>query len=45
MSTQQPLDEITNREYKAGFVTDIEQETLPAGSQRGRGPSHLRQEG
>jgi Fe-S cluster assembly protein SufB len=31
MSTQQPLDDITNREYKAGFVTDIEQETLPPG--------------
>src|ERR1700736_6874314 len=23
--------EITNREYKAGFVTDIESETIPAG--------------
>ncbi len=31
MSTQQPLDAITQGEYKAGFVTDIEQETLPAG--------------
>ncbi|MGD8896247.1 MAG: Fe-S cluster assembly protein SufB, partial [Acidobacteriota bacterium] len=31
MSTQQPLDDITNREYKAGFVTDIEQETLSPG--------------
>ncbi len=26
-----PLDEITKAEYKAGFVTDIEQETLPPG--------------
>jgi Fe-S cluster assembly protein SufB len=31
MSTQKPFDEITNREYEAGFVTDIEQETLPPG--------------
>ena len=31
MSTQQPIDEITNSEYKAGFVTDIEQETIPPG--------------
>jgi Fe-S cluster assembly protein SufB len=31
MSAQQPLDEITRAEYKAGFVTDIEQETLPPG--------------
>ena len=31
MSAQQPLDDITNREYEAGFVTDIEQETLPPG--------------
>ena len=23
--------ELTNREYKAGFVTDIESETIPAG--------------
>jgi len=26
-----PLDELTRAEYKAGFVTDIEQETLPPG--------------
>jgi Fe-S cluster assembly protein SufB len=26
-----PIDEITRREYKAGFVTDIEQDTLPPG--------------
>jgi Fe-S cluster assembly protein SufB len=26
-----PLDDITKAEYKAGFVTDIEQETLPPG--------------
>jgi Fe-S cluster assembly protein SufB len=26
-----PLDDITRAEYKAGFVTDIEQETLPPG--------------
>jgi Fe-S cluster assembly protein SufB len=27
----EPLDRITHAEYKAGFVTDIEQETLPPG--------------
>jgi Fe-S cluster assembly protein SufB len=26
-----PLDELTRAEYKAGFVTDIEQETIPPG--------------
>jgi Fe-S cluster assembly protein SufB len=31
MSTHQPLDAITQGEYKAGFVTDIEQESLPPG--------------
>jgi Fe-S cluster assembly protein SufB len=31
MSAQQSLDAITRSEYKAGFVTDIEQETLPPG--------------
>jgi Fe-S cluster assembly protein SufB len=31
MSTQDHLDAITRNEYKAGFVTDIEQETLPPG--------------
>jgi Fe-S cluster assembly protein SufB len=31
MSTQEHLDAITRSEYKAGFVTDIEQETLPPG--------------
>jgi Fe-S cluster assembly protein SufB len=31
MSTQDHLDAITRSEYKAGFVTDIEQETLPPG--------------
>jgi Fe-S cluster assembly protein SufB len=30
MSTQ-PLDEIGKAEYKAGFVTDIESDTIPAG--------------
>jgi Fe-S cluster assembly protein SufB len=30
MSTQ-PLDEIAKAEYKAGFVTDIESDTIPAG--------------
>ena len=25
------LDDLTKAEYKAGFVTDIEQETLPPG--------------
>ena len=28
------LDDITRSEYKAGFVTDIEQETLPPASPR-----------
>jgi len=31
MSAQQPLDAFTRSEYKAGFVTDIEQETIPPG--------------
>jgi Fe-S cluster assembly protein SufB len=31
MSAQEHLDAITRSEYKAGFVTDIEQETLPPG--------------
>jgi Fe-S cluster assembly protein SufB len=31
MSTQEHLDAITRSEYKAGFITDIEQETLPPG--------------
>jgi len=31
MSAQQSLDAVTRSEYKAGFVTDIEQETLPPG--------------
>lgn len=31
MSTQKPLEDLTNKEYEAGFVTDIEQETLPPG--------------
>jgi Fe-S cluster assembly protein SufB len=31
MSTQQPLDAVTQGEYKAGFITDIEQESLPPG--------------
>src|SRR6266704_4468614 len=26
-----PLDDITKAEYKAGFVTDIEADTIPAG--------------
>src|SRR5258706_6099959 len=30
MSTQ-PIDEITQAEYKAGFVTDIESDTIPPG--------------
>jgi len=29
--SSQSLDAFTNAEYKAGFVTDIEQETLPPG--------------
>src|SRR5262245_63133240 len=32
MATENPsILEITNREYKAGFVTDIESETVPPG--------------
>mgnify|MGYP001828737127 CR=1 FL=1 len=31
MSNQQSLDDFTGGEYKAGFVTDIEQEMLPPG--------------
>jgi Fe-S cluster assembly protein SufB len=31
MSTQPQLDAIARAEYKAGFVTDIEQDTLPPG--------------
>lgn len=32
MSEQdQILDEVTGKEYKYGFVSDIEQETLPKG--------------
>jgi Fe-S cluster assembly protein SufB len=31
MSSSPSLDDITKAEYKAGFVTDIEQETLPPG--------------
>ena len=39
------LDDITKAEYKAGFVTDIEQETLPARPVRGRRAPHLGEEG
>ena len=28
---REELLELANREYKAGFVTDIESETIPAG--------------
>jgi Fe-S cluster assembly protein SufB len=35
MSTKEPLDVIPQGEYKAGFVTDIEQETLPPGLDEG----------
>jgi Fe-S cluster assembly protein SufB len=31
MSTQHPIDDIAGAEYKAGFITDIEQESLPPG--------------
>jgi Fe-S cluster assembly protein SufB len=31
MGSESTLDEITNREYQAGFVTDIESETIPVG--------------
>ena len=39
------LDDFTKAEYKAGFVTDIEQETLPPGPVRGRRAPHLGEEG
>ena len=31
MSSQQTLEEVTNREYQYGFVTDIDAETVPPG--------------
>ena len=30
-TTEKTLEELANREYKWGFVTDIEQESLPPG--------------
>ena len=32
MSSQQTLEEVTNREYQYGFVTDIDAETVPQDS-------------
>ena len=39
------LSDIVKRKYRHGFVTDIEQDTVPPGSQRGRDPAHLGEEG
>ena len=41
MSTQD-LDDLTQSEYKAGFVTDIEQDTLPPGLNEDVIRRHLR---
>ena len=38
------LNELTQREYQHGFVTDVETEIDPAGAQRGRRPPHLEEE-
>ena len=39
------LHQLAAREYKYGFVTDIEPDTVAAGPRRGRRPPHLGQEG
>ena len=31
MSTNNSIAELTSREYKAGFITDIESESIPPG--------------
>ena len=31
MATTQPIDDLVKREYKHGFITDIESDTLPPG--------------
>ena len=44
MSSQE-IDALTRAEYKAGFVTDIEQDDAAARPERGRRPLHLGEEG
>ena len=45
MSTStETIEELATREYKYGFVTDIEAETIPQGPERGRRPADLREE-
>ena len=38
------FEELARREYKYGFVTDIESDTVAAGPERGRHPLDLGQE-
>ena len=38
------IQELANREYQYGFVTDIEAETVPRGPERGHRPPDLGQE-
>ena len=46
MSTStETIEELATREYKYGFVTDVEADTHPQGAQRGRRPAHLAEEG
>ena len=39
------LSDLVKRKYRHGFVTDIEQETVPPGLERGRHPPDLGEEG
>ena len=39
------IEELINREYEYGFVTDIEADTVPPRPERGHHPAHLGQEG
>ena len=43
--TSPSVESLVQREYKYGFVTDIEADTVPQGAERGRRPAHLGQEG
>ena len=38
------LEQLAERDYEWGFITDIEPETIPPGLSRGHRPHHLRQE-
>ena len=40
----QELEELATREYKYGFVTDIEQDAAPPGSERGYHRLHFHEE-